>query len=149
MWVVRGSRVVFNFSVTFYALNLKRKRSIKFQLNSPGFGDSDKPSSVSEYRMATIVEELRRLLETLTDVGGGDGGGDDQKRKKRVEVTLMGHGLGGTVAWHFIDRCCGNLYVSFCTNAALVHFFQTSRPGRQVRLRLIPSPRLLPTERRL
>ncbi len=54
--------------------------------------------------MATIVEELRRLLETLTDVGGGDGGGDDQKRKKRVEVTLMGHGLGGTVAWHFIDR---------------------------------------------
>ena len=55
-----------------------------------GFGDSDKPTSVSEYSMGKIVQELKSLVEMLSGM--------------QNEIIFVGHGLGGLIAWYFLDQ---------------------------------------------
>ena len=88
-----------------------------------GFGDSDKPLAKSEYTLDSILSELKDLVVALEREG---------------QVTLVGHGLGGLLAWHFVDRG----FESFCFNVKLQNndfLFQTSRFGRVFCLHRHPS----------
>ncbi|TRY78530.1 hypothetical protein TCAL_08107 [Tigriopus californicus] len=69
-------------------------------LDLKGFGDSDKPSEMSEYSMKSVVEDLRTFIELL----------------EHERVVLMGHGLGGLIAWNLVDKY-PNLIDKFITLA--------------------------------
>jgi len=49
-----------------------------------GYGDSDKPSSVSSYSLENLREDIRDVVKAL---------GKDK-------CILVGHDWGGIVAWH-------------------------------------------------
>jgi len=53
-------------------------------LDLRGYGESSKPSAVSEYTMDKLVEDVRQVIEIL-----GNG-----------KCFLLGHDWGGTVAWN-------------------------------------------------
>ena len=55
-----------------------------------GFGDSDKPFLARQYREELVVEELRQLVDVL------------QESERRI--VLIGHGLGGHLAWRFVEK---------------------------------------------
>ncbi|XP_040576639.1 epoxide hydrolase 4 isoform X2 [Lepeophtheirus salmonis] len=52
-----------------------------------GFGDSDKPSQVNEYRMEVIVMEILQLILGL----------------KKEKCYILANGLGSYIAWHFVS----------------------------------------------
>ncbi|KAK7089071.1 epoxide hydrolase 1-like [Littorina saxatilis] len=58
-------------------------------IDQRGYGDSDKPTSVSEYSLLALTNDLRQLVTALG-------------YKKCV---LVGHDWGGVVAWSFAQTC--------------------------------------------
>jgi len=59
-------------------------------LDMKGFGDSEKPFLASKYKDEVIVEELKQFIDVLQE--------NDKK------IVLVGHGLGGHVAWKFLEK---------------------------------------------
>jgi len=55
-----------------------------------GFGDSEKPFLPNNYTDDVIVEEIKQFLDNL----------DESDRK----VVIIGHGLGGHIAWRLIEK---------------------------------------------
>lgn len=55
-----------------------------------GFGDSEKPFMASKYRDDLVIEEIKMFIDALQE--------NDRK------VVLIGHGLGGRLAWKFIEK---------------------------------------------
>lgn len=55
-----------------------------------GFGDSEKPFMASKYRDELVIEEIKMFIDALQE--------NDRK------VVLIGHGLGGRLAWKFIEK---------------------------------------------
>ena len=53
-----------------------------------GYNLSEKPSDVAQYRLPTIVEDIRALVDHLGD----------------TPIILVGHDWGGVVAWEFAAR---------------------------------------------
>eukprot|EP00090_Calanus_glacialis_P025823 TRINITY_DN40559_c0_g1_i1.p1 TRINITY_DN40559_c0_g1~~TRINITY_DN40559_c0_g1_i1.p1 ORF type:complete len:381 (-),score=94.52 TRINITY_DN40559_c0_g1_i1:60-1181(-) len=59
-------------------------------LDLKGSGDSEKPFIASKYKDEVIVEELKQFIDVLQE--------NDKK------IVLVGHGLGGHIAWKFIEK---------------------------------------------
>ena len=59
-------------------------------LDMKGFGDSEKPFIASKYKDEVLVEELKQFIDILKP---GD-----------KKIVLIGHGLGGQVAWKFVEK---------------------------------------------
>ena len=59
-------------------------------LDMKGFGDSEKPFLASKYKDEVIIDELKQLIDVLQE--------DDRK------IVLIGHGLGGHIAWKFVEK---------------------------------------------
>ena len=59
-------------------------------LDMKGFGDSEKPFLASKYKDEVIIEELKQLIDVLQE--------NDKK------IVLIGHGLGGHIAWKFVEK---------------------------------------------
>src|SRR5262249_55400339 len=53
-----------------------------------GYNLSDKPENVDQYRIPTLVEDLRGLVECLGD----------------TPIILVAHDWGGVIAWEFAAR---------------------------------------------
>ncbi len=59
-----------------------------------GYGDSDKPSLVSEYSMQTVVAEIKQLLDALTEPYNNNDDDEEEsnkkkrRRRKRVQVRV-------------------------------------------------------------
>jgi pimeloyl-ACP methyl ester carboxylesterase len=51
-----------------------------------GYGDSEKPSSQSAYRIDTITKDVRELVKTLG----------------REKFTLVAHDWGAVIAWNYV-----------------------------------------------
>jgi len=68
-----------------------------------GFGDSDKPFLARQYKDQVLVEELKEFVDVL------------QEEEKKI--IIIGHGLGGHLAWRFIERYPGSVskFVSIST----------------------------------
>ena len=66
-------------------------------LDLKGFGDSDKPFLTRQYREEVLVEELRQFVDVLQVrmVERTNPGVQESERK----IILIGHGLGGHLAW--------------------------------------------------
>ena len=58
-------------------------------LDLKGFGDSEKPFGSSKYKDEVVIEELKRFIDVVQ--------GSDEK------IVLIGHGLGGHIAWKFVE----------------------------------------------
>ena len=59
-------------------------------LDLKGFGDSEKPFMSSKYEDEVVVEELKKFIDVLQE--------NDRK------IVLIGHGLGGHIAWKFVEK---------------------------------------------
>lgn len=83
-----------------------------------GYGESDKPRRVADYRVSELVLDVAGLI----DASGAK------------EVLLVGHDWGGVVAWHFALRRLRPLAGLVVLNIPHPRLFQRaiSRPGRQL-----------------
>jgi len=61
-------------------------------LDLKGFGESEKPVFQGGYDEEVILEEIRAFILTIIE------GHEDQK------IILIGHGLGGSISWKFVER---------------------------------------------
>ena len=59
-------------------------------LDLKGFGDSEKPFMASKYKDDVVIDELKKFIDVLQE--------NDKK------IVLVGHGLGGHIAWKFIEK---------------------------------------------
>jgi pimeloyl-ACP methyl ester carboxylesterase len=57
-----------------------------------GYGDSDKPTRVADYRMQELVQDVAGLVDHF------------RKDAPEGEVVVIAHDWGGVVAWHFALR---------------------------------------------
>lgn len=57
-----------------------------------GYGDSDKPARVADYRMQELVQDVAGLVDHF------------RKDAPEGEVVVIAHDWGGVVAWHFALR---------------------------------------------
>ena len=55
-----------------------------------GFGDSDKPFIASNYTDEVVIDELKKFIDVL--------------QEKERKIVLIGHGLGGNIAWKFVEK---------------------------------------------
>ena len=59
-------------------------------LDLKGFGESESPLIESKYTDEVVVEELKKFIDAL----------QESERK----IVLIGHGLGGHLAWKFVEK---------------------------------------------
>jgi pimeloyl-ACP methyl ester carboxylesterase len=58
-------------------------------LDLRGYGDSDKPQKISDYRMELLVKDVKEFVKAL----------------KRDSCILVGHDFGGAIAWVVAATC--------------------------------------------
>ena len=59
-------------------------------LDMKGFGDSDKPFMTNNYKDEVVIEEIKQFIDVL-------------QKKNFKKIVLIGHGLGGHIAWKFVE----------------------------------------------
>ena len=55
-----------------------------------GFGDSEKPFLARNYKDEVILEELKKFIDVV--------------QEREDKIVLIGHGLGGQIAWKFASK---------------------------------------------
>jgi len=72
-------------------------------LDLKGFGDSDKPFMWQQYKDEVVVQEIREIVDVL----------QESQRK----IVVIGHGLGGHLAWKFVEKYPEIVSKLVCINA--------------------------------
>lgn len=68
-----------------------------------GYGESDKPARVSDYRIQELVLDVAGLVDHWDKGEPGCGTAPSRAESER-EVVVLAHDWGGVVAWHFALR---------------------------------------------
>lgn len=80
-----------------YQMNLLAERGYRvWAPDLRGYGDSDKPTRVADYRVQELVLDIAGLIDAWHATQSGP--------ESEREVVLLAHDWGGVVAWHFVLR---------------------------------------------